>query len=83
MNNSIRTATGLRELFEGGQNRVSLLLSESLRLLADRATHRGCEDGWYACPKSENYIKHGDSDDSGCNCGAEEVLAFFKKWGRP
>jgi hypothetical protein len=78
-----RTAAGLLELFSGGQSRVELLLSEALRLLADRAHHQGCEDGWYACPKHEDYIKHGDSDDSGCNCGADEVLAFFKKWSVP
>ena len=57
------------------------MLNDALRLLADRATHQGCEDGWYACPKSPDYIKHGDSDDSGCDCGADEILAFFARYG--
>ena len=83
MTDSIRTATGLLALFDNGQSRVELLLSEALRLLVARAYHQGREDGWYACPKSEDYIKHGDSDDMMCNCGADEILAFFKKWSLP
>ena len=38
--------------------RIQSILSESLRLLADRTNHRGCEDGWYACPLSPDYIQH-------------------------
>ena len=77
----IKTATGLLELLGGGQSRVEVLLSEALRLLASQTSHRGCQDGWYACPKSPDYIPHDDPDDSGCDCGADEILAFFKKWG--
>jgi hypothetical protein len=54
------------------------LLGEMYDMLKHCATHRGCEDGWYACPKSPDYIQH--ADESGeCDCGAEDVQKLLAK----
>jgi len=48
--------------------------------------HRYCEDGFYACPKSEDYFGR----ESGmpmkrrtCDCGAEEAIQLLKELENP
>ncbi|KKM80556.1 hypothetical protein LCGC14_1338630 [marine sediment metagenome] len=36
-----------------------------------RRTHMVCEDGWYSCPKTDNYI--GPEDEDYCGCGADRA----------
>ena len=37
-----------------------------------RSNHYSCEDEWYSCPKSEDYIPHnGIMPKSECDCGAD------------
>jgi hypothetical protein len=35
----------------------NMLYARIVKFLEHNLAHRGCEDGWYACPKSEDYIK--------------------------
>lgn len=56
----------------------SELQAEMHKLLQGYSNHRGCEDGWYACPASPDYIQH--AEESGkCNCGAGEVRSLLAR----
>ena len=51
---------------------------ERLWAAAKELPHDASGDGWYACPLSDAYIPHGDSDDDrGCTCLHRQVLALF------
>jgi len=53
------------------------LLGEMYDMLKRFDTHRGCEDGWYACPKSPDYIhERGETE---CDCGADDVQKLLAK----
>ena len=54
------------------------LQAEMYRLLSQFAVHRSCEDGWYACPQSPNYIQHAD-EHGVCDCGADEVQSLLAR----
>jgi len=38
------------------------------------AKHRGCGDGWYACPWSEDYIREAGGDECWCFTGPARAL---------
>lgn len=42
-------------------------------------SHYECEDGFYACPKSESYYSVSDTPKTECDCGADEHNAEVEK----
>ena len=44
-------------------------------------SHDECEDGFYSCPKAENYFGSWDDDTSGdprpCECGYDEAMRLL------
>jgi len=41
--------------------------------------HYECEDGFYACPKSESYYSVSETPKTECDCGADEHNAEVEK----
>ena len=73
--------TGVEEIM-GRQNRkatddlrVKVGILRTVLLALRRETHDSCEDGWYACPKSEDYL--GNDTSGECNCGLDVTNALI------
>lgn len=50
-----------------------------LKLVSEH--HRGCEDGWYACPMSEDYISRDDEEEeSRCDCWSDPAKKLLEKY---
>jgi hypothetical protein len=68
------------EEFRGMEHKASYALGSALLLeplllaldtLKTKTHHNECEDGFYSCPKAENFY---GSSDTKCNCGADSVI---------
>ena len=60
------------------------VLERIARLLRDMARHRYCEDGFYACPKSESYFGSYDRtpiEQRPCECNGDEAAQLLKDMG--
>ena len=55
--------------------RIKVGILRTVLLALRRETHDSCEDGWYACPKSEDYL--GNDASGECTCGLDVTNALI------
>lgn len=55
-----------------------------IQILLSISQHRDCEDGYYACPKSETYFGSYEStpiEDRPCHCFGDDASQLLKDMG--